>query len=183
MRCPSGPLAHSHSKKCHQLCDDLGRLYMEWSGIRPRLQAFRKLQRFNPTFTQRDFGLLMRAWSVEEQTIWCEQLNSAKGNESEACRKVFKVLGKHWHFHSRTLDAIDHIDSQSLASTSLFDQLQALSTLCTGLQGQCMGQKEMAEIINHQRLNEDLISQIQKAWHHPEALDEINGNLSSSLTE
>ncbi|MGB1272599.1 MAG: hypothetical protein ACPG5T_11050 [Endozoicomonas sp.] len=164
-----------------QLCDDLGRLYMKWSGIRPRLQAFRKLQIFNPAFNHRDFGLLMRAWSVEEQTTWCEQLNSAKGNESEACRKVFKVLGKHWHFHSRILNAIDHIDSQSLASTSLFDQLQALSTLCTGLQGQCMRQKEIAGIINSKQLNDDLVSQIQKAWHHPEALDEINGRLSGFL--
>ncbi len=171
--------------------EDLGRIYMEWPGIEPRLKAFRQLQVFNPGLSNDDFSILMRRWSYDEQERWCNILNNTPFENNDAAspilaevfRQAIHTLGRNGHLHPRVLNAIQFIGLKSLSTSNIIDQLQAFSTLCYGLDGQCLSAEEMAGIINKASMSPDTIQKIINAWHDPEELEELADELSEGRVQ
>ena len=163
------------------LSEDLGRIYMEWPGIMPRLQAFRKLQIFNPGLDNSDFTILMRRWSYDEQERWHKIVNNTSFDNNDAAlpilaeifRQTIHTLGRNGHLHPRVLNAIQFIDLKSLSTANIISQLQAFSTICYGLGGNCLAAEAMADIINQSPMEQEVIQKILNAWHDPEALEEL----------
>ncbi len=176
------------SREYQLLCDNLGQNYMEWPGVVPRLQAFKNLQKINPSLNANDFVILMRALPASEQEDWCQRINAipetaASNKLIPHCRDALYLLASHSHVDPQILAIIRSLELNALSTSDILHQLQALSTLFQGLEGVNLEHQVMVFLVNEHLISENTMESIQEAWHDPDQLAELRNQLITSVSE
>ena len=165
-----------------ELCRIMGPQFMHWPGVKPRLQAFRYLQRFNPGFTNRHFKTLMSHMGEQNIELWMNSMNQLAqsgryNNLLEHVEFAVRVAAKQRQVTPEVLEVLPYLNMNGLSGSNLLSQLSALTMLAQNLGNDCLTVQEMAIAINHNLLTNLNIQQISNAWQSPRELAQLNQSL------
>ena len=165
----------ANEQEYEELCDIMGTPFMHWPGIKPRLEAFRQLQHFNPGISNQHFKVLMDFMEPDQIEHWvssmCHFSEVANYNGIlGAVEKAIQIIAGQQQVSPAVLNVLPYISMDGLSTPYLLSQLSALNMLVKSLGEDCLNLSEMATAINHHLLPPPTIEQINNAWKNPEAL-------------
>ena len=174
-------LVHNQNEY-NDLCRIMGHQFMQWPGVKPRLEAFRHLQRFNPGFTNQEFNTLMIHMGSQNIETWMNSMNqfAQSGHYNSLLEHVefaVSVAAKQRQVTPEVLEVLPYLTMNGLSGSNLLSQLSALTMLAQSLGRNALTAQEMAIAINHNLLTDLIIQHINDAWQSPQKLAQLNQSL------